>query len=55
MKDYARATREPFINFHLCGTETATVWQGLASILDQFIRIILTFKFYHRLYGSYGL
>lgn len=28
MKDYARATREPFINLHLCGTESATQWQG---------------------------
>jgi len=28
MKDYARATREPFLNFHFCGTESATKWQG---------------------------
>jgi monoamine oxidase len=28
MPDYARATREPFVNMHLCGTESATVWQG---------------------------
>ena len=28
MKDYARATREPFDRIHFCGTETATVWQG---------------------------
>ena len=27
-QDYARATREPFINMHLCGTESATQWQG---------------------------
>ncbi len=24
MKDFARATREPFMNVHLCGTDTAT-------------------------------
>jgi monoamine oxidase len=28
MHDYARATREPFLNLHLCGTESATQWQG---------------------------
>ena len=28
MKDYARATREPFHNVHFCGTESATKWQG---------------------------
>ncbi len=28
MQDYARATREPFLNVHFCGTESATVWQG---------------------------
>ena len=28
MSDYARATREPFLNLHLCGTESATNWQG---------------------------
>jgi monoamine oxidase len=28
MKDYARATREPFLNVHFCGTESATEWQG---------------------------
>jgi monoamine oxidase len=28
MKDYARSTREPFMNVHFCGTETATEWQG---------------------------
>ncbi|CAF1040430.1 unnamed protein product [Brachionus calyciflorus] len=28
MKDYSRATREPFINVHFGGTESATVWQG---------------------------
>ncbi len=28
MKDYARATREPFVNMHFCGTETATSWIG---------------------------
>jgi hypothetical protein len=28
MKDYARATREPFINVHFGGTESATAWQG---------------------------
>jgi hypothetical protein len=28
MEDYARATREPFINCHFCGTESATQWQG---------------------------
>ncbi|RNA10385.1 putative flavin-containing monoamine oxidase A [Brachionus plicatilis] len=28
MKDYARATREPFQNVHFAGTESATVWQG---------------------------
>lgn len=28
MKDYAKAVREPFINVHFCGTESATVWQG---------------------------
>ena len=28
MKDYARATREPFLNLHFCGTDTATQWQG---------------------------
>ena len=28
MKDYARALREPYINLHFCGTDTATVWQG---------------------------
>ncbi len=27
-QDYARATREPFLNMHLCGTESATQWQG---------------------------
>ncbi len=24
MKDYARGTREPFLNIHFCGTDTAT-------------------------------
>jgi len=28
MKDYVRATREPFLNVHFCGTESATEWQG---------------------------
>ncbi len=28
MQDYARATREPFLNVHFCGTESATEWQG---------------------------
>ncbi len=28
MRDYVRAVREPYLNFHFCGTETATVWQG---------------------------
>lgn len=28
MKDYSRATREPFENVHFAGTESATVWQG---------------------------
>lgn len=28
MKDYARATREPFMNVHMCGTESATEWIG---------------------------
>ncbi|CAF0707348.1 unnamed protein product [Brachionus calyciflorus] len=28
MQDYARAVREPFLNVHFCGTESATVWQG---------------------------
>lgn len=28
MEDTARATREPFLNVHFCGTESATVWQG---------------------------
>lgn len=28
MKDYARATREPFHNVHFCGTESALKWQG---------------------------
>jgi monoamine oxidase len=28
MKDYVRAVREPFIKMHLCGTESATQWQG---------------------------
>ena len=28
MEDYVRATREPFLNVHFCGTESATVWQG---------------------------
>jgi monoamine oxidase len=28
MRDYVRAAREPFLNVHFCGTETATVWQG---------------------------
>ena len=28
MKDYVRATREPFHNVHFCGTESATRWQG---------------------------
>ena len=28
MKDYSRATREPFYNVHFCGTESATEWQG---------------------------
>ena len=28
MKDFARATREPFFNFHFAGTETSTKWQG---------------------------
>ena len=28
MKDYVRATREPFLNVHFCGTESATRWQG---------------------------
>ena len=28
MKDYVRATREPFHNVHFCGTESAVKWQG---------------------------
>ncbi|RNA27769.1 putative flavin-containing monoamine oxidase A [Brachionus plicatilis] len=28
MQNYARAVREPFMNIHFCGTESATVWQG---------------------------
>lgn len=28
MEDYGRATREPFINVHFAGTESATQWQG---------------------------
>lgn len=28
MKDYVRATREPFYNVHFCGTESALHWQG---------------------------
>lgn len=28
MEDFARATREPFYNFHFCGTETSIEWQG---------------------------
>jgi monoamine oxidase len=28
MRDFARATREPFLNVHFCGTESATVWMG---------------------------
>jgi hypothetical protein len=28
MIDVARATREPFLNVHFCGTESATVWNG---------------------------
>ena len=28
MEDFARALREPFYNFHFCGTETAIEWQG---------------------------
>lgn len=28
MKDYPRALREPFMNVHFCGSDTATVWQG---------------------------
>jgi hypothetical protein len=33
MADYARATREPFLNMHICGTETATEWQGKINLL----------------------
>ncbi len=28
MKDFSRATREPFMNVYFCGTETATSWMG---------------------------
>lgn len=28
MTDFVRATREPFMNIHFCGTETATHWIG---------------------------
>ena len=28
MKDCARALREPFMNVHFCGSDTATKWQG---------------------------
>jgi monoamine oxidase len=28
MEDFVRATREPFINVHFAGTESATQWQG---------------------------
>jgi hypothetical protein len=28
MCDYARATREPYLNIHFCGTESATEWNG---------------------------
>lgn len=28
MSNYAQATREPFLNMHLCGTESATEWMG---------------------------
>lgn len=28
MKDFVRATREPFLNVHFCGTESATEWAG---------------------------
>ncbi len=32
MRDCVRALREPFINVHFCGTESATEYQGLASL-----------------------
>ena len=28
MKDFGRAVREPFLNTHFCGTDTAVIWQG---------------------------
>lgn len=29
MEDYPKALREPFLNVHFAGTESATEWQGL--------------------------
>jgi monoamine oxidase len=40
MKDYARATREPFLNTHFCGTESATQWQGyMDGAIESGIRV----------------
>jgi monoamine oxidase len=40
MKDYARATREPFLNTHFCGTESATQWQGyMDGAVESGIRV----------------
>ena len=33
MRDYVRAVREPYLNIHFCGTESATEYQGNISIL----------------------
>ena len=40
MDDYARATREPFLNLHLCGTESATHWQGyMDGAIESGVRV----------------
>ena len=40
MHEYARATREPFLNLHICGTESATQWQGyMDGAIESGIRV----------------
>jgi monoamine oxidase len=40
MSDYVRATRESFLNLHICGTESATQWQGyMDGAIESGIRV----------------
>lgn len=54
MKDFARATREPFMNLHFCGTDTATEWQGYMDGAIQSGQRVANECLY-AMYGNLGL